>query len=109
MTVAGVDACKGGWIAVLLHDSGRAVGIIGATLADLAEQATEAEVFAVDIPIGLPIAGRRRADLEARKLLGPRRNSVFFTPIREALEASTHREASAVSKRLTGQAISQHA
>ncbi|MBM3471322.1 MAG: DUF429 domain-containing protein [Armatimonadetes bacterium] len=48
-----------------------------------------AAVIAVDIPIGLLPRGRRRADEEARRILGPRRNSVFFVPPRPALEAPT--------------------
>jgi predicted RNase H-like nuclease len=57
----------------------------------------------------LPRAGRRRADELARQQVGARRNSVFFTPVREALVAPTHREANAASLQLTGQGISQQA
>ena len=40
--------------------------------------------LAIDIPIGIPEAGARPADREARALLGPRRNSVFPAPVRAA-------------------------
>lgn len=109
MTVVGIDACKGGWIAIVLRDRHKPAGIFGETLHGIVGQVRDPDAVGIDIPIGLPAAGRRRADLEARELLGPRRNSVFFTPVREALTAPTHAEASATSQRLTGHGVSQQA
>jgi len=43
---------------------------------------------AVDIPIGLPDTGRRRADVQARQAVGGRRSAVFLTPVRAALLAA---------------------
>ncbi len=63
----------------------------------------------IDIPIGLPDTGRRRADLLARKAAGPRWASVFITPVRAALEAGDHLSASAINRRLTGEGISRQA
>jgi hypothetical protein len=51
--------------------------------------------------------GRREADFAARARLGVRRNSVFFTPPRAVLEATTHADATAASVRLTGLGLSQ--
>ena len=52
------------------------------------------QVIAVDIPIGLPDSAEpRAADIEARKLLGKRRSSVFPTPHRAVLEAPTYAKA----------------
>ncbi len=52
--------------------------------------ALQADVVAVDIPIGLPAgAARRLADVEARPLLGAQRSSVFFVPPRVVLEAGS--------------------
>jgi predicted RNase H-like nuclease len=110
MTVVGVDACSHGWVAVCLDADGTttpARGVFARTLDELAAAIPDAEGFAVDIPIGLPTAGHRRADLEARDLLEARRNSVFLTPVREALEAPTHAEASALARSRTGQGISR--
>jgi len=62
------------------------------------ERFPDAVLVGVDVPIGLPEPGeRRRADLEARDVAGPRRSSVFFTPSRAALEASTYGEARAIA------------
>lgn len=110
MIYVGVDACRGGWVAVVIDDAeGDASGVFVPRLQDLPDVVPDASGVAIDIPIGLPRSGRRRADALARQQLGARRNSVFFTPIREALVAATHREASAVSHQLTGQGISQQA
>jgi len=62
---------------------------------------------AIDIPIGLPPAGPRRADVEARRQLGPRRSSVFPAPVRAVLAASTYEEACALSRAASGKAISK--
>jgi len=45
----------------------------------------DADAYGVDMPIGLPERGRRRADEDAHRFVGPRRSSVFFAPPRAAL------------------------
>jgi predicted RNase H-like nuclease len=61
----------------------------------------------IDIPIGLTASGPRSCDLEARRLLGPRRSSVFPAPAREVLRAWSYEEACAISRRVNGRAISK--
>lgn len=78
----------------------------------LVEDATSSgplSVIAIDIPIGLPDTGRRRADLLVRKDVGPRWASVFMTPVRPALEACNYESANAFSLRLAGEGISRQA
>lgn len=100
----GVDGCRAGWLAVAvparnsttkprawLHGDARSL---------LA--AVPAGMVAIDIPIGLPDTGRRSCDVAARRLLGPRRSSVFPAPIRPLLAARTHAEACELSRRLQG-------
>jgi hypothetical protein len=86
MAVAGVDACTGRWIAILLDSRGRFSGAQARTgIAELAETlpalASERhenlDVVAIEILIGLPDAGYRRADLKVRESLGARRSSLF--------------------------------
>lgn len=49
----------------------------------------------IDVPIGLPEAGPRTCDLEARRLLrAPRASSVFPAPLRSMLSAHDQHEAS---------------
>lgn len=109
MAVVGVDGCSAGWIAVVLRYGRDVEALYAPTLVELSRRVPDARVFAVDIPIGLRTGARRRADEEARRLLGPRRSSVFFTPIRAALEAPTHADATRRSLELTGEGISQQA
>jgi predicted RNase H-like nuclease len=104
--VAGVDGCKGGWLAAILEDD-RVEFQLCADFASVL--ALDAQVVGVDIPIGLPDAGPRRADLLARAFVGPRWPSVFLTPPRAVLEAPTHAEATALSVELTGKGVSQQA
>lgn len=54
-------------------------------------------VLAVDMPIGLPDEGRRSCDAEARRMLGPRRSSVFPVPVRSALAATTFADVTGLS------------
>lgn len=109
MSYVGIDACRGGWVAVALHDEGAPAGLFAPGLAELAAGLPSARGFAVDIPIGLPTHGRRRADVLARQLVGARRSSVFHTPVREALEAPDFRRANEAARGRTGHGISQQA
>jgi predicted RNase H-like nuclease len=93
----GVDAARGGWIAVALDDGSFAEAVLERRFPALLERFPDAVAVGVDVPIGLPEpGGRRRADVEARRVVGPRRSSVFFTPPLVALEASTYSEARAL-------------
>ncbi len=109
--VLGVDACKGGWVGVLLT-AGEPTAHFGATIGELllaAEAGGPLDVVAIDIPIGLPDAGLRQADVLAFKAIGMLAPAVFMTPTRSALEALDHAAASAVNKGLTGRGISAQA
>lgn len=115
MTVAGVDGCKAGWIAVIRNDTGilpkaQVFGNFEGLLAALPGDA----VVAVDMPIGLPgftAKGGRGPEALVRPLLGQRQSSVFSIPSRAAVHAETadftdieewyaaHRRSSAVAMR----------
>lgn len=106
--VMGVDACKKGWVGI----AGDLRGYFGTTIGEVvaaAEVDGALAVVGVDIPIGLSSTGPRQADALARRLVGKRASSVFATPVRQALTAATHAEASAVNLRATGKGISQQA
>ncbi|MEU9833499.1 DUF429 domain-containing protein [Streptosporangium sp. NPDC048047] len=109
--VLGVDACKKGWVGVALA-GGRLEAYFATHIEDLVSRAEadgEVGVVAVDMPIGLPDRGRRRADVLTRLEVGPRRNSVFMTPSRPALEAGDHVSAVAINNRLAGEGVSRQA
>lgn len=62
---------------------------------------------AIDIPIGLAADGSRACDRAARRLLGPRRSSVFPAPVRAVLGAASYEEACAVSRQVSGKGLSK--
>lgn len=106
--IRGVDGCKGGWLSVSMDlRSGEIRGEIHEDAATLF-RATVYGVTAIDIPIGLSPRGSRACEGEARAILGPRKNSVFPTPVRATLETTSYEAACEVSfaacgKRLTKQ------
>lgn len=98
--VLGVDACPAGWVGVVLDPARRASVFVAADIAGLVELVRETHpvsVVAIDIPIGLPDAGGRRADAEARRVLVGKSSSLFSTPVRAALEAATYEEGRAAN------------
>jgi predicted RNase H-like nuclease len=83
MRVAGIDATKDGWAAIVLKD-GRFVRdeLVRPVETDFSEL-TDVAVLAIDIPIGF---GPREADRAARAYLTGAASTVFTTPSRELLE-----------------------
>lgn len=109
MRVLGIDACTKGWVGLTLDETGQ-VGALAATrFAALVDQAADVSVVAVDMPVGLADHSARQADLLARDLLQRRRASVFITPIRAAVRAAGHAEASALNRSVTGAGVSRQA
>ena len=103
--VAGVDACRSGWVAVVTDDGRFAESLLAPTFAGLLDALRGATEIGVDIPIGLPVDGRRAADEAARAFVGPLRSSVFRTPPRAALVAATYAEARRVLPSLSAQSF----
>jgi predicted RNase H-like nuclease/predicted enzyme related to lactoylglutathione lyase len=104
LRAAGVDLA-GGALAVVVLEGNRVVEAFRcATFAEAL--LVDAQVIAVDVPIGIPETGGRAADEAARRFLGSRASSVFTTPVRRALEAPTYVEARALATELTGKSIS---
>lgn len=96
MRWAGVDGAKGGWVCALGDSSGVHRLFAVTRLTEIAEQA---DLIAVDMPIGLPESGRRRCDVEVRAALPKeRRSSLFPVCVRAALRAETYGEACALAR-----------
>jgi predicted RNase H-like nuclease len=121
MRVTGVDACRGGWVAVSLDGPGAATvrvhetltGLLGpdantgtGTGTDTGTDTGTGTVTGIDMPLGLLGSGWREADRAARGLLGPRRSSVFAIPPRPVWEQASYQAASACCRELTGQGFS---
>ncbi len=106
MHAAGVDACKGGWVAVVLGAGGFRHAVVASGFERLVAALDDASVIAVDIPIGLPSDRPRAADAAARAFVGPRRSSVFTTPPRAALQAPNYPMARSAAQRDFGRGLS---
>jgi predicted RNase H-like nuclease len=112
--VAGADGCPGGWVYVVAQARGNGrltledVGVV-ADFAALLRQTRACAALAVDIPIGLSADGRREADFEARRRIGPRRSSVFPAPARLLLSAGSYADANALSRSALGKGLSAQA
>ncbi len=120
MRVTGVDACRGGWVAVSLdgpEGAEEVEGVEGAgllrvemvrvheTLAGVLD-GHGSRVVGIDMPLGLLGSGWREADRAARGLLGPRRSSVFAIAPRAVWEQASYQAASQRCRELTGQGLS---
>ncbi len=108
--VGGVDAARGGWVMAI-------TGIVRGSPVEFSVRGSFGEVWAeararevvalgVDMPIGLAGTERRQSDVEARRMLGPRRSSLFFTPPLVTLDAADHDEANHLSRIRTGRGLS---
>ncbi|MQA86653.1 MAG: DUF429 domain-containing protein [Streptosporangiales bacterium] len=103
--VLGVDGCPGGWIGALVDRDG---GVEWRLFPDArAILAVDSRATGIDIPIGLPTVGPRSCDVAARRLLGPRRSSVFPAPVRTVLGAATYGDACALSRAACGRALAR--
>jgi predicted RNase H-like nuclease len=113
MKVLGVDGCPGGWaVAELDVELGHVVAIrrdasIDAVIGAVARG--DVAVAAIDMPIGLPDAGARSCDREARRLLGQRGSSVFPAPMRVTLDADDYVHACDLSVAAAGKKLSKQA
>lgn len=98
MRVLGVDGCRGGWLAAELDDDDRVSWHWTGDIQELLRRPSD--VVAIDIPIGLPEAGVRSCDMQARAALGRRGVTVFPAPVRPVLGCTSYAEA----RRLLGAA-----
>jgi predicted RNase H-like nuclease len=110
MRVAGVDACRNGWVAVALAaPAGPEVAVradvsLAALLTPWLDQG--GMIAGIDMPLGLLEKGWREADRAARDLLGPRRSSVFAIPPRAVWAEASYPLANERCRELTGQGFS---
>jgi len=108
----GADVCRAGWVGIVL-DGTRVRAYHADTIRELVHAARrdgDLDVVGIDIPVGLPDRGRRKADVLARERVGPRRAaSVFLTQVRSALAAADHAEAVRINRALAGEGVSAQA
>jgi len=90
----GVDGAKSGWIAIWCENN-ELTHCVYSSAQSLVRAHSQASVIAVDIPMGLADRDGRMADVEARRFVGGRRAcSIFSSPVRGILDATSQPEAS---------------
>jgi predicted RNase H-like nuclease len=108
MRVVGVDGCPGGWLAMVYDgEEQQFTPRVHSSFAELLAAYPDARAIGVDIPIGLAVGIPRECDVQARRVLGRRRSSVFPAPDPRVSDFPTYTEASARSRELNGKGISQ--
>jgi predicted RNase H-like nuclease len=106
---AGIDACRGGWLMVTTDGNDRWHVSVHAAVDAAWRRLTGAGRVLIDIPIGLPEREGRACDRLARRLLGPRRSSVFSPPARAALAQPDYASASSTNLAVLGKRLSKQA
>jgi predicted RNase H-like nuclease len=104
--LAGADGYRKRWIAAIDEGGGATRIELVDTVAELIGS-QQLELLLIDVPIGLMDAGPRQADVRARRMIGPRRSSVFAAPIRPMLGATSYREACDIRYGIEGKRCSK--
>jgi predicted RNase H-like nuclease len=109
--VCGIDGCRGGWVVATVPVDGAGPYVVE-RVADLADvfgrlESGYLDAVAIDMPIGLSSSDRRSCDIDARRIVGPRRSSVFPAPPRSVLGARTYDEATARCRVASGRGMSR--
>ena len=107
MVVAGIDGCRKGWLAVILGDEIWTEVFPLDDFGALERICSISELVFIDIPIGLPEKGERGCDVEARRVLGRRRASVFPVPCRDAVYAESYEKAVEINMMASGRKVSR--
>lgn len=107
--VVGVDGCRFGWICAEYRPEEQQFAFTQhADFSLLIRSYSCAAVIAVDMPIGLTENMQpRQCDIEARKLIGPRRSSIFPAPDRRLLASLSYASANELSRDLCGKGLTR--
>jgi len=105
----GIDSCSYGWVSFILNQKQWDIEIFR-DINSIWKKYYDAKLMLIDIPIGLRSEGgkARLCDIAARKYLTKKRSSsIFPTPCRKALDASSYKEANKINKKITGKGLSK--
>ncbi len=101
---AGIDGCRGGWIAVIFDDSWKAC--LYKNIQCYWDNNKHIGLVLIDIPIGLK--GDRDCDKLARKMLpASRKSTIFNTPAAECLDIEDYKKASQINYDICGKRLSK--
>jgi predicted RNase H-like nuclease len=104
----GLDATRGGWVAVTLVGGALDGVAVVRSAPEALERWPDALAYGVDIPIGL-LDEPRHADVAARAALGRRGSTVFATPCASAIAQPTYAAANRVHRERVGSGLSAQA
>ncbi|SNS79598.1 Predicted nuclease (RNAse H fold) [Rhodococcoides kyotonense] len=104
--VAGVDGAKGEWV-VARYDGSHIRWSVAHDVDEVVRSTEDCSAVGVDMPLSMPEHGYRTSESEAKSFLGPARSSIFHTPVRAVLDADSYEDACAISRSVTGKAISK--
>ncbi|MGB7237244.1 MAG: DUF429 domain-containing protein [Rhodococcus sp. (in: high G+C Gram-positive bacteria)] len=104
-TVAGVDGAKGRWV-IARFDGDRVDWTVERDAESVLAATASCTTVGVDMPLTMPTNGYRASEVEAKIFLGPARSSIFHTPVHATVEATSYADACAISRDITGKAIS---
>lgn len=109
MKYFGIDGCRKGWFYIRIDENDQYEFDIITSFHKIEQISINASLVLVDIPIGLREEDTRErlCDLEARKVLGNRRSSVFPPPSRLALASDDYIQASQLNFQCTGRKLSK--
>jgi predicted RNase H-like nuclease len=109
--IAGIDGCRAGWFVVISGPKLEIVDcFVASDIAEIMERLGDGVAVGIDIPIGVPDAGRRECDFLARRLLSPHRtSSVFPAPIRPILGVREYAAACDLRESIDGKRLSVQA
>jgi predicted RNase H-like nuclease len=105
----GIDGCRAGWFVVSLNDKDEFKIDIFSNINALWDIYSSSSSIFIDIPIGLPEGDiiSRKCDLEARRILRPKKGScVFPAPCRPAVYAKDYRKANDLNRKIIGKGLS---
>lgn len=103
----GIDGCIQGWVAVEISTRSFRRARVFEDFASVLAAVEGATCIAVDIPFGLVEAGARTPDTAARKYLVGQSSSVFPSPPRPSLLATTFEQATAACQLAAEKGISR--
>ena len=109
MRVVGVDGCPGAGSRSTTTPGRALAPQVHPSFPELLAAYPDAACVGVDTPIGLAEGEPRRCDVESRRVLGPRRSSVFPAPDPRVVTAPTYERALERARSLTGAGISKQA
>jgi predicted RNase H-like nuclease len=102
----GIDGARNGWVVATRSHEALTLAMYP-TISDVPIPSPSRVL--IDMPIGLPSFERRSCDLQARQLLGSRRSTIFPTPARQAVYASSYAECCQINLRHQGCKVSKQA